>query len=197
MATMKITEDQAARFLKARDLSENARREERKKLFAEIRQMHGISRNVRFGKIAIQDPANPLYLVLRDKRTNQPLTNSLPEPVVKVQAAAPAPVAASNSASEPAKPKAAGKPAPKAVKPAKAVKKAPEAAQPKATAPAKKPKTAKIEKPEGLSTGSKTQSEKYPLEVRYSKGQSRKRVGWASSEKMKAKMIAEYKAIHG
>jgi hypothetical protein len=70
MAIMKITEAQAKRLLDARGRYD--RKSIKKSVFTEIRNQHGIPRTTKF-KVAIEDPSNPDYLVIRGKYDGKPL----------------------------------------------------------------------------------------------------------------------------
>lgn len=139
MAKMYISEEiaQALRtnantngILPGADHKRSAFRMEKKRLFGLIHKEHGIpsGRHGRKIKFFYENPDNVEYRLIKDKRTGEPLDNGLPEPVAAIQAAAPAPAAASTVAVPNVK-KAA--PAKKVAAPAKAPAK-------KAAAPAKK-----------------------------------------------------------
>lgn len=203
MAVLKISEAQAQALLDARKLSSYARKAAKKRIFAEIHAQHGIPRSQKI-KMFIENPEHPEYLCVRDKRTGKPLDNGVPEPVVAtavvatpkaVPAKAPAkPVAAVKTAA-----KGKGKPAvktPAKKAPAKAAVKtaakpaAKKAAPVKATAKPVAKAAKKVEK----DSFSKTKTDKCQIEVRTSIDGVRKRLGYASSEAMKAKIIAKAKA---
>lgn len=148
MAVIKISEAQAKRFLVARLLDNYKRKQVKKQLFAEIRRQHGIPSYTKF-RIAVENPDNPNYLVVRDKRSDQPLTNGAPEPVVSTVASTPAPapaavapVAAKKAA--PVKAPAAKKPATKAPAKPAAKKAAP------VKAPAAKVATVTFDRPKDV-----------------------------------------------
>ena len=168
MARMFITEAQAQTLLEAR--GKPNRVGIKRIVFRELRQQYGIPTSTRL-KVAVEDPSNPLWRVLRNKRTGLALDNGLPEPVVE-KAASPAKKAASPA-------KKAASPAKKAASPAK------KAASPKAS-PAKKAASPK-------STFSKTKTDTCQHEVRTTINGKRVRLGWASDEAAKARAIARAK----
>ena len=88
MAFMKITTAQAETLLKAR--SSSNRRSIKRSVFAGIHRTFPMTRGHKLA-IFIENPENPLYCVLRDKRTKMPLDDGVPAPVA---AKAPAKVAA-------------------------------------------------------------------------------------------------------
>lgn len=178
MAKLKISAAIAAQFVAARALSESGgkyskKRVERRRLMAEVRKQFPALGRARL-LIAVENPANPLYCVIRDLKTGVAFDDGQPEPVVMAPAAVAAPlpnppaevVVPADVLETPAKPaKPAKKPAAvKAVKPAKEavakpvkapaktakVKAAPVVAAPakKAPAAAKKPATKKPAKVE-------------------------------------------------
>ena len=91
MARMFISEAQAQTLLDAR--GEPNRKALKRAVFRELRQQYGIPTSTRL-KVAVEDPGNPLWRVLRNKRTGLALDNGLPEAVVE-KAASPAKKAAS------------------------------------------------------------------------------------------------------
>jgi hypothetical protein len=121
MANLKITRAQAAALLKIRTdfkagkIGNLTRKREKREIMAQIHREHaailGRSKIVLF----IENPDNPLYCVIRDKRTKMPFTDGKPEPVTNliqvetVKRAAPAKKVAAKKA--PAK-KVAAKAAP-------------------------------------------------------------------------------------
>jgi hypothetical protein len=110
---MFITEQQAQALLAARKLSTYARKAEKKKIFSAIKSEHGIPRSTKI-VLCIENPANELYRVIRDKRSRLPLDNG-------VQEAAKAPVVAQSPAAKaPAKKAVPAKAAAKKAVPAKA-----------------------------------------------------------------------------
>ena len=135
---VKCTEVQAQALLVARRYNHHDRKTAKRLVFAEIRRDNP---SLRVGKFVlfIENPANELYRVLRDKRTKLPVDDGRPEPVIafapgleaivkKVAAKKPAVKVAAKKA--PAVKVAAKKPAVKV-----AAKKAP-AVKPKAAAKA-------------------------------------------------------------
>jgi hypothetical protein len=164
---MFITEQQAQALLAARKLSAYGRKAEKKKIFSAIKTEHGIPRSTKI-VLCIENPANELYRVIRDKRSRLPLDNG-------VQEAAKAPVVAQSPAA-----KAAAK---KAV-PAKAAAKAAAKAVTKKAVPAKVP--AKAVPAKASTTG-------YPKDVRISVGGTRVRLGKAKDAAHEKKLIAAYK----
>ena len=94
MARMFISETQAQTLLDAREKPNRAA--VKRAVFREVRQQYGIPTSTRL-KVAVEDPSNPLWRVLRNKRTGLALDNGLPEPVVE-KAASPAKKAASPKA---------------------------------------------------------------------------------------------------
>jgi len=71
MAQLKITSEIAAAFMTARKMSSFARKQEKKRLFGAIRRAHpALPRNAKI-KIFVENSDNPLWCVLRDKRTGQ------------------------------------------------------------------------------------------------------------------------------
>lgn len=182
------------------------RKDAKKRIFASIKSANGIPASTRL-KINILNEDNPQYLQVRNKRTGVALTNSLPEPTIAmVQGASVANAAkaevktvpvkkaalpkAPTLAKAPAKP-VAKTPAVKATKPAKATTK-PTPAKPVTKVAAEPTPAAKAAVTQTL--GSPTKTGKFQLEVRTSIAGKRVRLGFASSEKMKAQMIANAKA---
>lgn len=183
MAVLKISEAQAQALLDARKLSSSARKAAKKRIFAEIHAEHGIPRSQKL-EMFIENPENPEYLYVRDKRTAKPLDNGVPEPVVATAVVA-TPKAV--PAKAPAKPVAAIKPAAKG-------KAKPAVKTPAKKAPAKPAKpVAKAAKKVEKDSFSKTKTDKCTIEVRTTLGKSRVRLGYASSQEMKAKVIAKAK----
>lgn len=163
MARMFISEAQAQALLDARGKPNRASL--KRIVFRELRQQYGIPTSTRL-KVAVEDHSNPLWRVLRNKRTGLALDNGLPEPVVE-KAASPAKKAPAKKA-----------PAKKAASPAK-----------KAASPAKKALT----KAPAKSTFSKTKVDACQIEVRATIDGKRVRLGWASDEAAKARAIARAK----
>lgn len=184
MAILKITTQQAQALLDARKLSISARKAAKKRIFAEIHAQHGIPRSQKI-KMFIENPENPEYLCVRDKRTGKPLDNGVPEPVVATAVVA-TPKAV--PAKAPAKPVAAIKPAAKG-KAKPAVKTPAKKAPAKAAVKTVSKPVKKVEK----GCFSKTKTDKCNIEVRTTLGKSRVRLGYASSQEMKAKVIAKAK----
>ena len=120
---VKCTESQANALLAARNLSRSSRKAEKRRIFAQIRKDHPSIASARKFVLFIERPSNPLYLVLRDKRTKLPLDDGRPTPL-------PAPAVVSDVVAKPKVAKAVAKKAPAKVvakkAPAKVVaKKAP------------------------------------------------------------------------
>lgn len=169
MSIMKITEQQAQALLNARKLSTYARSAEKKRIIAEVKRQHGIPSGTKI-VLFIENPNNPLFRVIRDKRTRMPLDNGVPDtvkPVVQAKspaAKAPVKVAAKVMAKKTPAKKVAAK------VPAKAPVKAP------AKAPAKAAPAAG-----------------YPKSVRISFNGSRVRLGTAKDAAHEKRLIAAYK----
>jgi hypothetical protein len=90
MSIMKITEQQAQALLNARKLSTYARSAEKKRIIAEVKRQHGIPSGTKI-VLFIENPNNPLFRVIRDKRTRMPLDNGVADtPKTVVQAKSPA-----------------------------------------------------------------------------------------------------------
>lgn len=85
---MKITQVQASRLLAARQLSGDTQKTARKAVFEEIRRDHGIGLATKI-RVAVEDPSNPMYLVIRNKRTGMPLDNGIPAPIPVAVASVP------------------------------------------------------------------------------------------------------------
>ena len=79
---IKITEAQARRFLAIRTLAHYDKLHERRVLYREIRNEHGVPTSVRM-RIAVENPNSPLYRVIRDKHSGLPLDDGRPEPAVE------------------------------------------------------------------------------------------------------------------
>lgn len=91
MANLKITPALAEQFLKARGLGAYDKKMERRRLMKEVRKMFpAISRSTRL-RIAVENPGNPNYLILRDKRTHDPLDDGQPTPSTPVSTPASTP----------------------------------------------------------------------------------------------------------
>ena len=197
MAVLKITEAQAHELLKARTESKYVRKNIKKRIFGDIHRTLNIPRSQKI-KFFIENPEHPEYLVVRDKRTGKALNNGVPEPVVSMAVkTTPAPAKAPEKAVAAIKPAAKGKAKPAVKTPAKkapakaAVKTAAKPAAKKA-APAKP--VAKAAKKVEKDSFSKTKTDKCQIEVRATLGNKRVRLGYASSQEMKAKVIAKAKA---
>lgn len=121
---MKITTQQVEALLKARGLPTSQRKAEKRRIFQSIHTMYNLPKTQKI-VLFIENPGNPLYAVIRDKRTKLPLDDGKPSPV----AAAPV---------EAVKAKAAPKAKPVVKAPAKATKVAAKVAK----APAKATKVA-------------------------------------------------------
>lgn len=202
MAVLKITEAQAHELLKARTEPKYIRKNIKKRIFGEIHRTLNIPRTQKI-KLFIENPEHPEYLVVRDKRTGKALNNGVPEPVISMASVKTTPAPAKAHA----KPVAAIKPAAKAkakpaVKtpakkaPAKAAVKTVSKPAAKKAAPVKAPAkpVAKAAKKVEKGIFSKTKTDKCNIEVRCTISGVRKRLGYASSEAMKAKVIAKAKA---
>lgn len=200
MAVLKITEAQAHELLKARTESKYVRKNIKKRVFGEIHRSLNIPRTQKI-KFFIENPEHPEYLVVRDKRTGKALNNGVPEPVVSMAAVKTTPAKAPEKAVAAIKPAAKGKAKPAVKTPAKkapakaAVKTVAKPAAKKA-APVKAPAkpVAKAAKKVEKDSFSKTKTDKCQIEVRATLGNKRVRLGYASSEAMKAKIIAKEKA---
>lgn len=196
MAVLKITEAHAHELLKARTESMYVRKNIKKRIFGDIHRTLNIPRSQKI-KFFIENPEHPEYLVVRDKRTGKALNNGVPEPVVSMAAVKTTPAKAPEKAVAAIKPAAKGKAKPAVKTPAKkapakaAVKTVAKPAAKKA-APAKP--VAKAAKKVEKDSFSKTKTDKCQIEVRTTLGKSRVRLGYASSQEMKAKVIAKAKA---
>lgn len=209
MAILKISRDTASQLYATRSLTGYDRKTKKSAIIAKIKSDNGISRQTKL-RINILNEDDPMFLVVRDKRSNQPLSNNLPEPVIAIvpgavaeAAATPAvktqPEVVSKAVSKaPAKKPVAKKvpvakpvPAAKKVPVAKPVPVAKKAAavKPLKVAPAKP-----AAKTPAKTLGSPTKTAKHSIEVRPSIEGKKVRLGYASSEAEKAKMIAAYKA---
>jgi hypothetical protein len=170
MSIMKITEQQAQALLNARKLSTYARSAEKKRIIAEVKRQHGIPSGTKI-VLFIENPNNPLFRVIRDKRTRMPLNNGVPDtvkPVVQAKspaAKAPVKVAAKVMAKKTPAKKVAAK------APVKVAAKAPVKVAAKKAAPA---------------AG-------YPKSVRISFNGSRVRLGTAKDAAHEKRLIAAYK----
>ena len=72
MSQILCTETQARRLLAARNLPIYSRKAEKKAVFQQIHAAYSIPKTQKF-VLFIENPMNPLYRVLRDKRTKLPL----------------------------------------------------------------------------------------------------------------------------
>lgn len=215
MATIRISRDTASQLYACRSLTGYDRKTKKSAIIAKIKSDNGISRQTKL-RINILNEESPLFLVVRDKRTDKPLTNSLPEPVIAITPGAVAeaattpaiktkPVAVASVKKAASKPiaKAASKPVAKAVtaKPLPVAKKVVAKKVPVAKpvpvakkAAAVKPLKVAPAKPAAKTLGSPIKTVKHLIEVRPSINGKKVRLGYASSEAEKAKMIAAYKA---
>lgn len=203
MAIIKISRDTASQLYAARSLTGYDRKTKKSAIIAKIKADNGISRQTKL-RINILNEDDPMFLVVRDKRTNQPLRNNLPEPVIAIvpgavaeAAATPAvktaPVAAAKPVAKPVAKKVTAKPVPAAKK--VVAKKVPVAKPvPVAKKAAVKPVKVAATKPVAKTLGSPKKTAKHSIEVRPSIDGKKVRLGYASSEGEKAKMIAAYKA---
>ena len=211
MAMIKISEAQAQRLLEARTKDRYQRKNIKKAVFSEVRREHGIPYSTKF-RIAIENPDNPMYLVVRNKRTDQPLTNGLPDPVVTTAASAPAahvatpvpaaPAAAVASAVSKVAAKKAAAPAKKAAPAAKAPAK--KAAPAVKKAPAKKAAPVKAPAAKKAAAPAKTPAKKavsvvagFPKDVRITVDGKRIRLGTAKTQAEYDKMVKDGKRKHG
>jgi hypothetical protein len=71
MAQIKISQELAQEFMKARTLPDYQRRAKRKILMLQVHQMFPALGNKKI-RLAVENPGNPLYLVVRDKRSGEP-----------------------------------------------------------------------------------------------------------------------------
>jgi uncharacterized membrane protein len=189
---MFITEQQAQALLAARKLSAYGRKAEKKKIFSAIKSEHGIPRSTKI-VLCIENPANELYRVIRDKRSRLPLDNG-------VQEAAKAPVVAQSPAAKAAAKKAVpAKAAAKAVTKAPAKKAVPAKAAAKKAVPAKAAAKAVAKKAVPAKAvakkapATKASATGYPKDVRISVGGTRVRLGKAKDAAHEKKLIAAYK----
>jgi nucleoid-associated protein YgaU len=189
MSVMKITEQQAQALLDARKLSTYGRKAEKKRIIAEVKRQHGIPSATRI-RLAVENPENPLYRVIRDKKTRLPLNNGVaeaPKPVVQAQS----PVTAKSPAKKAVPAKAPAKVAAKVAAKAPAKKAAPAKAPAKVAAKkaaAKKAVPAKA--PAAPEAG-------YPKSVRIRHNDSRVRLGTAKDAAHEKRLIAAYKKANG
>ena len=163
---IKANAQQCNELYKARTASN--KKQIKKLVFNQIRSAHGLQGSAKLGVRNITNPDKDNYGVLYDKRTQVDLNDGRPEPVV----------------SRPAMPKAAPvtKTAPAKTTPVAPVK---TALKPVAKAIAAKPST--------VPGWSAVRTDKYHIEIRATISGVRKRLGFASSEKAKAAVIAAAK----
>jgi hypothetical protein len=117
---VKCTPAQAAAFVAARSLNRYDRKVIKARLFAQIRREHPAVSAKKF-VLFVENPDNPLYCVLRDKRTKLPLDDGRPEPVAIAAPVAKKAVAKAVPAKKVAAKKAPAKAAPAKAAPAKKV----------------------------------------------------------------------------
>lgn len=189
MAYLKITPAMAQRFMHARSLGTYDRKVARKALMREIHQAFPGLGNAKL-KFFVENPDNPMYCVIRNKRTDEPFDDGQPDaPAVELQSddlfadAAPVIAKAKAKAKKPAvkakKPVAKAKPA---AKPSKAPAKAKAPTAKPAKAKAKATPAPKVEKPAAAS---------YPRAVRVTLDGQRRRLGTAKSAAEERLMIAK------
>lgn len=200
MAVLKISEAHAHELLKARTEPKYIRKNIKKRIFGEIHRSLNIPRTQKI-KFFIENPEHAQYLQVLCKRTGKALDNGVPEPVVSMASVKTTHAKAPEKAVAAIKPAAKGKAKPAVKTPAKkapakaAVKTVAKPAAKKA-APVKAPAkpVAKAAKKVEKDSFSKTKTDKCNIEVRCTISGVRKRLGYASSEAMKAKVIAKAKA---
>jgi outer membrane biosynthesis protein TonB len=208
----KLTQDQAARMLAARTGNPYTRKAVRKAVFAEVRRTYPSIGRTKL-RVAIENPDNPLYLVLRNKYSGEQLGITTPDPVVVKQAVSPAATPAvakpAKAAAPAAKPAKAATPAKKTApakkvapaKPAAVTKKtAPAKAVAKKAAPVKAAATPTVKAPAKAAkpTPAKaTPAAGYPKEVRVAIGGVRKRLGTAKDAAHEKRLIAAAKKAAG
>lgn len=168
MSKMYISKPQAEALLAARKLSSSARKAEKSRIFRAIKADHGIPASTKI-VLCIENPANGLYRVIRDKASRVPLDNGIQEQVK-------APVKAKSVAS-----KSAAKKATPVKAPAKAATK-----KASVKAPTKKASVKTAAKKATPQTG-------YPKAVRISHNGFRVRLGTAKDAAHEKRMIAAYK----
>lgn len=148
---MYCTKAQAVALFNARSLSRYDRKQIKRRIFAEIRAEHKLPRKPAI-TLFVENEDNPMFCLIRDKRTKLPLDDGrpepapvLPHPAESVKKAPVAKKAVAKKATAPAK-KVAAKPATKKAAPAKkpaakaVTKKAPAKAPAKAVAKPAKPR---------------------------------------------------------
>ena len=139
----------------------------KKQVFNQIRSANGLQGTAKLGIRNIINPDNENYGVLYDKRTKVDLNDGRPDPVVERPKAVQAPKTALNTAT---------------VTTVTPVKKAPVVASKPTAKPSKK-------------LGSPVRTDKYCIEVRTTILGQRKRLGFASSQAEKEKMISAAKSL--
>ncbi len=205
----KLTQDQAARMLAARTGNAYTRKAVRKAVFAEVRRTYPSIGRTKL-RVAIENPDNPLYLVLRNKYNGEQLGITTPDPVVVKQAVSPAATpAVAKPAAPAAKPAKAAAPAKKTapakkVAPAKpatpAKKTAPAKAVAKKAAPVKAAATPTVKAPAKAAKPTPAKAAPtagYPKEVRTTIGGVRKRLGTAKDAAHEKRLIAAAKKAAG
>lgn len=162
---IKATPAQCEELYKARTASN--KKQMKKLVFNQIRSSYGLQGSAKLGVRNITNPDKENYGVLYDKRTRTDLDDGRQEPVV----------------SRPAMPKPApvAKTAPVKTTPAVAPKAAP------------KPVAKAVAKPAAIPGWSAVRTDKHYIEIRATINGVRKRLGFASSEKAKAAVIAAAK----
>lgn len=170
---IKITEEQATRFLALRTLPYYEKLQGRRALYREIRNDHGLPTSIRM-RIAVENPNNPMYRVIRDKHSGLPLDDGRTEPTPAVKATS------------------EKKPAIKATSEKKPAKAAPARTGKAVPSPAKTTPV-RINK----QTFSPTKTATHTVEVRTTINGVRQRLGYAVSEEVKAKVIAKAKKDAG
>ena len=170
MSIMKITEQQAQALLNARKLSTYARSAEKKRIIAEVKRQHGIPSGTKI-VLFIENPNNPLFRVIRDKRTRMPLDNGVPDtakPVVQAKS-------------------------PAAKAPVKVAAKAPVKVAAKVMAKKTPAKKAPAKAPVKVAAKKAAPAAGYPKSVRISFNGSRVRLGTAKDAAHEKRLIAAYK----
>ena len=103
MAQIRISRETAEALFKTRSIASSYERKiAKKRIFSDIKSENGIPPRTRI-KVAIMTEDSPMYLVVCDKRTGMPLTNSAPEPVIAVAPAGAVAAATVEAAAEAAK----------------------------------------------------------------------------------------------
>lgn len=162
---IKATPTQCAALYDAR--TETNKKELKKAIFSQIRSANGLQGTAKLGVRNITNPDSENYGVLYDKRTKVDLNDGRPDPVVE---------------------------RPKAVEAPKPV---PNTAKATTAAPIKKAFVAAPKTVAKASTklGSPVRTDKYCIEVRTTILGQRKRLGFASSQAEKEKMISAAKSL--